>query len=143
MSKKQPNFNEEIFIKYLEEQNKSWIYEPKRFMLHNKKYIPDFYCPEDDVYYEVIGTRHAYYANKQKYEEFQEFYPELKFKIVNPDGSEFRLKRRKFRRGLGKTESVFVRVPIKEANQLKDIAEETCRTLNSLIRQAIQEFLNK
>jgi DNA-binding XRE family transcriptional regulator len=54
------------------------------------KYLPDFYCPEENIYYEVVGTRQAYHHNKHKYILMQKEYPTIDFKIVNPDGSTFK-----------------------------------------------------
>lgn len=51
-------------------------------------YRPDFRNLEGTVFYEVAGTRQAYYANKSKYLEFREAYPSLCLVVVRPDGTE-------------------------------------------------------
>ena len=55
----------------------------------HKSYRPDFYVVEDNMFYEVSGTRQAYSLGREKYEAFQREYPSLKFKIVNPDGTDY------------------------------------------------------
>ena len=52
-------------------------------------YHPDFYCPQSDTHFEVIGTRQAYHANKKKILAVSEQHPSLKFKVVRPDGNLF------------------------------------------------------
>ena len=80
---------ESEFADYLESQNKTWIYQPKRFRLKYTTYRADFYCPEDNTYYEVVGTRQAISAIKQKVQEFIKTYPDVKFKIVKPNGENY------------------------------------------------------
>ena len=81
--------NESKFAKFLKNQNKSWIFQPKRFKLKNTTYRADFYCPEDDTYYEVVGTRQAISAIKWKIQELIKTYPDIKFKIVRPNGENY------------------------------------------------------
>lgn len=80
---------ESKFANYLESQNKSWIFQPERFKLKDTTYRADFYCPEDDTYYEVVGTRQAISSLKSKIQEFIKTYPNIKFKIVRPDGKNY------------------------------------------------------
>lgn len=48
------------FARYLTFIGKSWLYEPKRLQLKSEKtYLPDFYVPEEDTYYEVKGFWNA------------------------------------------------------------------------------------
>ncbi len=84
------------FSEHLKSQNKSWIFQPKEFKLKNTTYRADFYCPENNTYYEVVGTRQAISAIKEKIKEFIKTYPEIKFKIVKPNGENYyRTKQRK------------------------------------------------
>lgn len=78
--------SEEIFAEYLENQGKSWAYEPIRFELSIKTYVPDFYCPEDDIFYEVDSGTGALNAKKDKINLFKKEYPNIKFKVVTPGG---------------------------------------------------------
>lgn len=87
---RKPNKAELKFTKTLEAQGKIWVYEPRRFELSQKckklnrnvTYTPDFYCPEDDTYYEIVGSGPAYHNNKWKILLFQKTYSHLKFKII-------------------------------------------------------------
>lgn len=79
--------SEKEFADFLTRQGKTYIYEPKTFKFNGKKYRPDFYCPEDDVYYEVkINLTHG---DIVKMLEFKANYPDLKLKVVSPNGHPF------------------------------------------------------
>lgn len=66
----------------LSNAKKTYKHHPRWFLLQEgDKYMPDFYCNEDDEYIEVAGTRQAYHANKEKYCRFTEQYPYLNFCI--------------------------------------------------------------
>lgn len=80
---------ESKFADYLESQNKTWIFQPERFKLKDTTYRADFYCPEDNTYYEVVGTRQAISSLKSKIQEFIKTYPSVKFKIVKPGGENY------------------------------------------------------
>lgn len=69
----------------------NFIYWPANFKVRgdSKNYSPDFYDPEGNVFYEVIGTFQAYHANKGKIEEFRKIFPKIILKLVMADGSEF------------------------------------------------------
>lgn len=69
-----------ITLRYLEPRS-------RLFALNDTSYTPDFYERRRRIYYEVLGTRQAYQANKEKYREFIKAYPRLTFKIVKPDGT--------------------------------------------------------
>lgn len=58
------------------------------FKLNGYCYTPDFRNTEGTVFYEVVGTRQAYHANKHKYDEFRSLYPSLRLIIVRPNGAE-------------------------------------------------------
>jgi len=74
---------ERIFASLLNYKRISWIYHPNRFILSSgKSYEPDFYLPEEKKYIEVVGTRQAYYAIKNKIKLFREEYPGLKIDIL-------------------------------------------------------------
>jgi DNA-directed RNA polymerase subunit RPC12/RpoP len=45
------------FARYLNFLGKSWVYEPRQFLLSTGiSYTPDFYLPSDEVYYEIKGA---------------------------------------------------------------------------------------
>lgn len=58
------------------------------FALHRGCYTPDFYNAVTHIYYEVSGSRQALEANKHKYYEMRQKYPDVMLKIVAPDGTE-------------------------------------------------------
>lgn len=99
------NNSEGKFANYLKSQGKSWIFEPREFDLgypckkinKNVVYIPDFYCPAEDTWYEVSASKQAYSHSLKKIRRLRKIYPDLILKIVNPDGSEYlsELKKRK------------------------------------------------
>ena len=147
---------EKIFVQFLDRQNKTWLYEPKRFILKTSTYKPDFYCPEDDTYYEVVGTRQAISAIFHKIIEFKNTYPNIKFKIVNPNGEPYKgsklnlpdtyskLKdfyylpqRQKYSKG------ILSKIPIVSYYKMKELSEKESRTVASVIRQAVKEFFER
>lgn len=79
-----PNKNEILFLETMANKNKTYIYHPSWFTFSNgKKYMPDFYCKEDDEYIEISGTRQAYHANKSKYKRFAKEFKNINFKIIH------------------------------------------------------------
>jgi hypothetical protein len=77
-------------IKYLAEiqfvQNyptpKDLIYQPGQFRFNGTSYQPDFYDFKKDIFYEIIGTRQAFDANKRKIEQFRIVYPKIRLEII-------------------------------------------------------------
>lgn len=61
------NRGEEEFKRLLLFQGKSFIDHPL-VRLDGFKITPDFFCPKDQIYYEVIATRQAYQQRKHKIE---------------------------------------------------------------------------
>lgn len=84
--------SEKQFADHLTAQGKTWVYEPKAFdlgiprpqMKGNITYKPDFYCPEDDVYYEVSASNPAYNQRREKIKLFKGKYPNIKLKVQCP-----------------------------------------------------------
>lgn len=66
--------------------HKNWIYQPAIFRLSDSSYTPDFYDIATGFFIEVVGTRQAYEANKEKYIEFVESFPSIKFEIRRVNG---------------------------------------------------------
>jgi hypothetical protein len=85
-----------VFFDHMKRRGFSLQYEPYAFDLGiprpvakgNKTYTPDFYCYEEDTYYEVINNYSYYKSRKWKYDLFRKQYPNRKFKIIWPDGDE-------------------------------------------------------
>jgi len=66
--------------------HQNWIHHPAMFNLAEKKYTPDFYDGERNVFIEISGTRQAYHQNKDKYQLFRKLFPKLLFEIRKPSG---------------------------------------------------------
>lgn len=69
---------ERDFVRYLDDLNISWEYEPKRFVLKTYKdraLIPDFYLPEFDLWVEIKG--YFWHDAKEKWEAFCKEYSNL------------------------------------------------------------------
>lgn len=81
---------EQVFADLLTSQDKEFYYQPAVFHVNGIQYRPDFYTPEDGVFYEVAGTRQAFNQNRQKIDLVRNAYPFLKIEIVNPDGTPYR-----------------------------------------------------
>ena len=62
------------------------------------RYRPDFYCATTNTWFEVVGTRQAYSATKDKIAAFKVQFPNLTFKLVRPDGTPHTSRPRKRRR---------------------------------------------
>ncbi len=85
---------ERQFSQFLESQEKNWIYEPCwldtgipcKVASRNIVYIPDFWCPEDNCYYEVSCTRQAYSMSRKKIGSVLSIDPAIKIIIVKPSG---------------------------------------------------------
>jgi len=157
------NDREEMFALYLESQGKAFAYEPICFKLKKSRYTPDFYCPDDNTFYEVIGTRQALHMSRAKIIRFLNEYPEIKFKLVRPDGKNYimndkninlikvmkaknpraRIQSTREASGEEKTKALVMRIPESWAIKIKEIATSECRTEASVYRQAIKAFLDE
>jgi len=82
--------SEREFADFLESKGKTWIYHPGTFKLTLggfKSYEPDFYCYEDDIFYEVKTSLTPKDAERMLI--FKKEYPSLKLKIVSSNGVPF------------------------------------------------------
>jgi hypothetical protein len=57
-----------------------WLYEPKRFDLGDTTYLPDFYLPDDDAYWEVKGWLSP--VSLHKITRFRELNPEIPLVVI-------------------------------------------------------------
>lgn len=64
----------------LDRKGIKWQYEPKRFDLGDCTYLPDFYLPEQDVYWEVKGWLGP--NSQRKINRFREVHPEIPLVVV-------------------------------------------------------------
>jgi len=78
------NQGEKKFQEKLEAEGKRFILQPYIPELHMR---PDFYCIDNETYYEVIGSRSGYCLRKDKIAEAIK--KGIKLKIVNPDGTPY------------------------------------------------------
>jgi len=132
------NKREEIFARHLENQGKCWAFEPIRFEVNQTTYTPDFYCPDEDTFYEVVGTRQAISQRAKKIADFIEIYPHIKFKLVHPNGEKYNYKSRK------NGERMIVRgfsVDRKLSESLDEYAKGQDRSASWVIRKALKLFL--
>lgn len=74
---------EKLWFETQADKDKRYIHHPCCFHLPSgKRYTPDFYCMEDNVFIELVCTRQAFHQNKHKYDEMNHCYPEVTFQIV-------------------------------------------------------------
>jgi transcription elongation factor Elf1 len=72
------------FAVLLDSMGIEWKYEPKHFsVLKEKTYLPDFYIPNVDAYFEIKGWWRD--DAKEKFDAFVNDYPHVKYAIVNKD----------------------------------------------------------
>lgn len=76
--------SEKQFANALTLQGKTWKAQPRRFRLGKTTYTPDFYCPEEDIYYEVKKQLDS--KDLKKILKFKKAYPAIVLKIVSPAG---------------------------------------------------------
>ena len=80
---------EKQFADLLTKQGRKWEYPSRKFQMGKTSYRPDFFLPDEDIYIEVVGTRQAYFANKEKIAKFRELYPNVKLFIYDHKGEVF------------------------------------------------------
>lgn len=68
------------FAKALDARGMKWEYETKRFDLGSCSYVPDFYVPETETYWETKGWMDD--RSKIKVRLFREKYPELSLVVA-------------------------------------------------------------
>ena len=66
------------------------IPQPRAFKVGKTFWTPDFYCPQLDIYYEVVGTSQAWSQSKEKIQAVRAAHPGLRIKVVNAMGVELR-----------------------------------------------------
>jgi len=76
--------SEKQFAGLLTSRGKTWKAQPCRFKLGHTTYTPDFYCLEDDVYYEVKKTCSS--KEIRKIIRFKKTYPKIILKVISPNG---------------------------------------------------------
>lgn len=90
IEKKTMHKSERKFANLLTRQNRQWEYPAKRFKVSPyTTYRPDFFLPNENLYVEVVGTRQAYHANRDKINAFKEQYKDIRFIIVDIKGNPF------------------------------------------------------
>ena len=70
-----------IFVQqYLDAKELNWVYEPKKFSTSEGIYMPDFYLPDENIWYEVKG--HFFRGAREKIEAFKKEYPNIKISVL-------------------------------------------------------------
>lgn len=69
--------------KWLDKQNWKWLYESRRFELKDRTYSPDFYLPEQNVWWEIKGWFNK--ETQEKISQFRELYPYEKIVIITEE----------------------------------------------------------
>ena len=81
--------------------HQEWLYQPAFFRLESGSYSPDFYDQKKNVFIEVAGSRQAYHNNKQKYEEFNQKFPEIILEIRTSNGELLNIKNPEWKKNNG------------------------------------------
>lgn len=71
------------------QKHPTFSYQPAAFNLGNTKYLPDFYDPIRNVFYEVIGSRQRFQQLKGKLKRFKELFPNMKLLVCLGDGKPY------------------------------------------------------
>jgi len=69
--------------------NNGLLHHPVCFHLGEGKYLPDFYDPERNVFYEVIGSRQRFHQITPKLEMFRKIFPWINLIVCCADGSPY------------------------------------------------------
>lgn len=76
--------SEKQFADVMKAREKVLKYHPCTFRMGHTTYTPDFYCADDDIYYEVKKTCSSREA--AKIISFKKAYPKIALKVVSPSG---------------------------------------------------------
>ena len=130
--------SEKIFAEQLSNKGLEYIYHPCKFNLIEKHYQPDFYVPDEDIYYEVVANYGAYLNHKKDFILMEKNYPHIKLKVVMPDG-------RIYAKGIKfEWASKYVHYPIQLPkdiiNQIKEIAIKKDMTVSKIINESIIKY---
>jgi hypothetical protein len=82
---------EQQFARHREALGRPVIRPTRRFMFITSYYVPDWYSPDDQTYFEVLGSRQRAHHWAQKFDLMVAFYPEVKLEPVYPDGRPYRV----------------------------------------------------
>ena len=76
--------SEREFADFMISQGNTLIPQPRTFKYNGTSYRPDFYCMQDDTYYEV--KTYLSIGAAIRLLEFKKFYPYIKLRIVSSSG---------------------------------------------------------
>lgn len=65
------------------------LFHPVNFYFNESRYSPDFYDPQENVFYEVSSSPQAFYFQKRNIEKMSKYFPKIKIVVVKPDGSKY------------------------------------------------------
>ncbi len=132
---------EKDFQKMMESKGMKLIPQP---YLRKFRIRPDFYCVNDDTYYEVISTRSAYLVRAKHIRLSQK--RGIRIKVVNPDGTPYeRLKIRKRQpREKGTNPSYYIKdFPDNLWNKFRQICKERGVSMRSSIIKLIEDYMKE
>lgn len=86
------NTRELQFAEVFTKRGLTLVAQPCRFWLAGirQKYSPDFFCVEEDTYYEVSGSRQAHSQGRARIVLMAREYSHIKFRVVKPNGEPYR-----------------------------------------------------
>jgi hypothetical protein len=74
---------EQVFLAKYADKKKVYMYHPPHIQFRDgTKYQADFLCVTDNTYFEIVGSKQAYYFNRRKYDKVVDEHPHLNFHIV-------------------------------------------------------------
>ena len=73
------------YCQYLDRNNIKWLYEPRKFYMEDGKtyYVPDFFLPEKNQWYEVKGK--WYVKSLRKFNSFKKLYPNENIAVLGKE----------------------------------------------------------
>ena len=139
------NHAEKRFAASLRRQGKKYVAQPGPFALPAPyfTYRPDFYVPDENCYYEVVGTRQAFSLQVGKINAFRSHWSSARLEIVNVGAWKRGPKVDIERRGAYESKSLNSRLAQKEADPA---SSPNCKRIIQIIREtrsrSVSEFVN-
>ena len=70
----------------------SFYHHPACFHFGDEKYYPDFYDPDNNIFYEIIGSRQRFQQLREKLKSFINAYPKIVLVVCSGDGTSYQSK---------------------------------------------------
>lgn len=146
---------EEIFLDRHLGKNKTYEYQPRWFRFKNgAKYMPDFYCFEDNTYIEVVGSKQAFYRGVPKYKLMRKEYSEIKLEFIAIDcfksakdsayfenmifNHKYKPKRRNY---IKLDKRITIYIDEDRYKEIKQIADKEDRSVSNMIDNIFKQFI--